>query len=107
MTLVIAIQHPSWVLIGADRLLSEGRVTRERKAVKALFYLSDLVWGYSGIARVYDKSNRLVDTDRWFAQTLADIGHRPADKVIGTCANTPPKPLRGRRNSTALFHNTH
>jgi hypothetical protein len=84
MTLILAVQHPDWVAIASDRLLStrSGGVTKSTNAVKMLFFYSDMLFGYTGYAQLENEKGRVVDTDVWLANVLASVGKRSVPDAI-------------------------
>jgi hypothetical protein len=77
MTLILATQHADWVAMASDRLLSTtSGQTRATDAIKSVLYFNDMVFGYTGFARLPLPGDGLVDTATWLTKILAVVPER-------------------------------
>ncbi|MEX2171689.1 MAG: hypothetical protein WD851_20390 [Pirellulales bacterium] len=83
MTLILAMRTPAWCAIASDRMLSEpGGRTRKVNAVKIVQYFNDMIFGYTGIARMMNPQGRVIDTALFLSEVLSCVGPRSVTKAL-------------------------
>lgn len=83
MTLIIAVSTPRWNAIASDRILCrlDGQAVKS-DAVKLVLYFNDMVFGYTGLARLLGKDRRWHDTSEWLLDVLLSVGGRSVPNAV-------------------------
>ncbi|MBC7854714.1 MAG: hypothetical protein IAF94_14880 [Pirellulaceae bacterium] len=78
MTLILCLRAPNWVSMVSDRMMSrieDGKPDR-LSCTKMVLFFNDMVFGFTGYARMLDGRGQWRDTGTWLAEILIKVGKR-------------------------------